>query len=63
MQLRQPVELVAALNRIPHREDKPHRIGVQTTSDKRQQLSRHLIQPLRVVDHAQHRPLASHIRQ
>lgn len=47
--------------RITHREDHRHRLGPQPPRRKGEYLRRRTVQPLRVIDHAQQRPLARHL--
>ena len=48
---------------LPRREHHQHRLRVQTSRRERQRLRRGPVQPLRVVDHTQKRPLGGHLRQ
>ena len=56
----QVAELIA---RFAGGEHEPHGLGQQTTGDERESQRRGLIQPLRVIDDTQHRPLLGHLRQ
>ena len=49
--------------RFPHCEYDPDLLGVKAASDERQRLRRSLVQPLGVIDQAQHRPFRCGIRQ
>ena len=44
-------------------EDQPDRLGPQTTRHERQRLRRGRVEPLRVVDEADQRPLLGHVGQ
>ena len=60
LQVRQPPELLA---RLARGEDQPDRLGQQPPRHERQHLRRRPVQPLRVIDHAQQRPVLRHLRQ
>ena len=60
LQVRQPAELLA---RLARGEDQPDRFGQQPPRRERQHLRRRPVQPLRVIDHAQQRPLLRRLRQ
>ena len=51
------------LPRLARGEDQPDRLGQQPPRRERQHLRRRPVQPLRVIDHAQQRPVLRHLRQ
>jgi hypothetical protein len=58
-QLRKPGHL-ALLAGLAHREDQGNRFRQQTPRDERERLRRRPILPLRIIDHADERPLVGH---
>ena len=48
---------------IPGRKDKPHRLHAQPARHERQDLGRGPVQPLRVIHHANQRPICRGLRQ
>ena len=54
-QLRQPGQRRRLPLPLPDGEQHAHPVGVQAAGDESEHLHRHLIQPLRVIDQAQHR--------
>ena len=47
---REPVELVAVLDRVPHRHQQADAVGVEPAGEKPERVGAVLVQPLRVVD-------------
>ena len=62
LQLRQAREL-ALLGGVAHREHERHRLRQQPSCDEAEDLARGAVEPLRVVDDAQQRPLRRHLGQ
>ena len=60
LQVRQPPKLLAGVARG---EQQPHRIGQQPPRHEPQHLRGHPVQPLRVIDQAQQRPVLRRLRQ
>jgi hypothetical protein len=60
LQLAQVLKLLAGLACGEH---DPNRIGEQASGDERQRQRRGLIEPLRVIDHAQQRTVLGHLRE
>ena len=60
LQVRQPSQLLA---RLARGEDQPDWLGQQPPRRERQHLGRRRIQPLRVIEHAQQRPVLGYLRQ
>ena len=53
---RQRLQARVRFRRLPHREQHPDAVGQQPAGHEAEDVGRLLVQPLRVVDHAQHRP-------
>ena len=51
------------VRRLSHGEEEPDAVGQQPACDEAEEVGRLLVQPLRVVDHAQHGPGLGRIRQ
>ena len=61
-ELRQTLEMPLA-GRLAHREHQPDRLRPQTARHERQRLRRRAVEPLRIVDDADQRPLLRRVRQ
>jgi hypothetical protein len=60
LKLRQPAQLHP---RVAHREDERNRFRRQPACDERQRLRRGPVEPLRIVDQADQRPIPGHLGQ
>ena len=61
-ELRQTLEMALA-GRLAHREHQPDRLRAQTARHERQHLRRRAVEPLRIVDDADQRPVLGRVRQ
>ena len=61
LKTRQRLQARVRFRRLPHREQHPDPVGQQPANHEVQDVGRLVVQPLRVVDHAQHRPHLGHM--
>ena len=54
--LRQGLQARLGVRRLPHGEEQPDTVGEQPARDEAEEVGRLLVEPMRVVDHAQHGP-------
>ena len=62
-EIRQPLQPGFRLRRLPDREQHPDPIGQQPAGHEAEDVGGLVVQPLRVVDHAQHRPSPGRLRE
>ena len=62
-QTRQGLQARLGVRRLSHAEEQPDTIGEQSAGDEAEQVGGFLVEPLRVVDHAQDRPGLGGVRQ